>query len=92
VDSGTSLKTSIPNKNWPSIPNPNNNPPPSFYQGLRIVEVLESESNQNREKEKFNRVDLKAVNQHGDIILIEVQYERELDFLCLEPQKQSRNI
>ena len=47
---GTSLQTSIPNENWPSIPNPNNNP--SFYQGLKIVEVLESESNQNREKEK----------------------------------------
>ena len=38
---------------------------------LRIPEILESESNRERFREKFNRVDLKVKNAKGEIILIE---------------------
>ena len=45
---------------------------------LRIVELLESESNQDTAEDKFNRVDVKAKNSRGDIIIVEVQLTREL--------------
>jgi len=48
---------------------------------LRILEILESESNKEDTRDKFNRVDLKVKNQKDEIIVIEVQYERELDYL-----------
>ena len=49
---------------------------------ITILEILESESNKQEPTDKFNRVDLKVNNQQGEIILIEVQYEREFD--CLQ--------
>jgi predicted transposase/invertase (TIGR01784 family) len=46
-----------------------------------IQEVLESEGNKETVRDKFNRVDLKVKNEAGDILIIEVQYDREFDFL-----------
>ena len=46
-----------------------------------ILEILESESNQESVTDKYNRVDLKVKNSAGEIIIIEVQYEREYDYL-----------
>ena len=43
---------------------------------IHIVEILESESNQTQEYDKYNRVDIKARNSKGEIILIEVQNSR----------------
>ena len=48
---------------------------------ITIVEILESESNQASADDKFNRVDIKARNSKGDIIIIEVQNTRELYYL-----------
>jgi predicted transposase/invertase (TIGR01784 family) len=48
---------------------------------VKIVEILESEGNQNAEDDKFNRVDIKAKNSKGEIILVEVQQTRELYYL-----------
>ncbi|MBF0547623.1 MAG: Rpn family recombination-promoting nuclease/putative transposase [Candidatus Riflebacteria bacterium] len=48
---------------------------------IRIVEILESESNQEGRFDKFNRLDLKAKTLDEEIILIEVQYEQEFDYL-----------
>ncbi len=48
---------------------------------IQILEILESESNQEKYRDKFNRVDLKVKNQKNEIIIIEVQYEREFDYL-----------
>ncbi|NEX18297.1 MAG: hypothetical protein C1943_17240 [Halochromatium sp.] len=48
---------------------------------IQILEVLDSESGRDTPIEKLNRVDLRARNQHGEIILIEVQYERQFDYL-----------
>ena len=48
---------------------------------LRIDEILESESNQDGFDDKFNRVDIKAKNSRGDIIIVEVQLTRELYYL-----------
>ncbi|WP_295443372.1 Rpn family recombination-promoting nuclease/putative transposase [uncultured Thiodictyon sp.] len=48
---------------------------------IQILEVLESESNKDTAFDKQNRVDLKARNAGGEIILIEVQYQRQFDYL-----------
>lgn len=48
---------------------------------ITIVEILESESNQLTADDKFNRVDIKALNSKGEIIIIEVQNTRELYYL-----------
>jgi predicted transposase/invertase (TIGR01784 family) len=48
---------------------------------IKILEILESESNKASRDDKFNRVDLKVKNQMGEIILVEVQHEREFDYL-----------
>ncbi len=48
---------------------------------ITIMELLESESNQLSADDKFNRVDIKAMNSKGEIIIIEVQNTRELYYL-----------
>jgi len=48
---------------------------------IKIIEILESESNQDMLSDKFNRLDLKVKNQNDEIILIEIQYSSELDYL-----------
>ena len=50
-------------------------------ESMTIVEILESESNQDTADDKFNRVDIKAKNAKGDIIIVEVQLTRELYYL-----------
>ena len=52
-----------------------------FNDKTKIVEILESESNQQRSDDKFNRVDIKAKNSKGEIIIVEVQNTRELYYL-----------
>ena len=46
-----------------------------------IDHLLESESNKEDKNDKFNRVDMLVTNAKKELILIEVQYEPELDYL-----------
>lgn len=48
---------------------------------VTILELLESESNQQTVDDKFNRVDIKALNSKGEIIIVEIQNTRELYYL-----------
>ena len=48
---------------------------------IHIVEILESEGNQQTEEDKFNRVDIKALNSKNEIVIIEIQNTRELYYL-----------
>ena len=48
---------------------------------ITISEILESEGNQETETDKFNRVDIKARNSKGEIIIVEVQLTRQLYYL-----------
>ena len=48
---------------------------------IRVEEILESESSQMNKDDKFNRVDVKAKNSKGDIILIEIQQSEEYYYL-----------
>jgi predicted transposase/invertase (TIGR01784 family) len=48
---------------------------------ITILDVLDSESNKDYKLDKFNRVDLKVRNHKQEIIIIEIQYDREYDYL-----------
>ena len=48
---------------------------------IKILEILESEANKENCHDKFNRVDLKVKDQKQAIIIIELQYDKELDYL-----------
>jgi predicted transposase/invertase (TIGR01784 family) len=50
-------------------------------ENIKINKLLESESNQETETDKFNRVDLLVENSKGELIIIEVQNTTELDYL-----------
>ncbi|MDQ6975171.1 MAG: Rpn family recombination-promoting nuclease/putative transposase [Mariprofundaceae bacterium] len=52
-----------------------------LYDDITITEVLESEANKEHTCDKYNRVDLKVRNAAGELIIIEVQYEGEVDYL-----------
>lgn len=52
-----------------------------LHEKITISQILESESNQNFRDEKFNRVDIKAMNSKGEIIIVEIQLTRELYYL-----------
>lgn len=47
---------------------------------VSIIEILESEANQEYEKNKFNRVDLLAKDNQNRFILIELQHDSENDY------------
>ncbi len=48
---------------------------------LEIVEILESEGNAESEQAKYNRVDLLAKDSQGRRVLVEIQNERESDYI-----------
>jgi predicted transposase/invertase (TIGR01784 family) len=52
-----------------------------LHDDIHILEILDAESNKDDACDKQNRVDVKVRNANGEILLIEVQYERELDYL-----------
>ena len=52
-----------------------------LFTDITILKILESEGNQETEDQKFNRVDIKVKDSEQRIIIIEVQYSRELDYL-----------
>lgn len=48
---------------------------------IKIVDILESEGNQQQADDKFNRVVIKAKNNKGEIIIVEIQNTSELYYL-----------
>lgn len=52
-----------------------------LFDEITIKEILESEGNKETSEDKFNRLDIKVKNSLDEIILIEIQYNRELDYL-----------
>jgi len=52
-----------------------------LFEDITILEILESESNKETKDDKFNRIDIKVKNSNDEIILIEIQYDRELDYM-----------
>jgi predicted transposase/invertase (TIGR01784 family) len=52
-----------------------------FGEHVKIIELLESESNRENKDAKSNQVDIKAKNSKDEIILVEIQLEHQADFL-----------
>jgi conserved hypothetical protein (putative transposase or invertase) len=48
---------------------------------IKVMDILERESNMEAENRKFNRVDLKCKDSQGRQIIIEIQNQREADYL-----------
>ena len=51
-----------------------------LFDDIKILEVLESESNKEDEYDKYNQVDIKVKNSKGELLIIEVQSNNEVDF------------
>lgn len=49
-------------------------------QDIKIQEILESESNRQHERDKSNRVDILVKSDSDELMLIEIQNEREHDY------------
>lgn len=60
---------------------------------IHILEILESEGNQQSEDDKFNRVDINAKDSKDEIIIVEIQNTRELYYLerILDQRKNMRD-
>ncbi len=52
-----------------------------LHDDIKILDILDGESNKDSQESKFNRVDIKVRNQQDEIVIIEVQFEQELDYL-----------
>jgi len=52
-----------------------------LQQDIKIVSLLESESNRDDETDKFNRVDLVVEDQNKELIVVEIQNNREVHYL-----------
>jgi predicted transposase/invertase (TIGR01784 family) len=59
---------------------------------LKVIEVLESESNKEFMEDKFNQVDVLVKDHKGRNILIEIQNTRESDYLYRMVYGTSKNI
>lgn len=51
-----------------------------LFDDIRIEQILESESNQETEEDKFNRVDILTQNSKNELIIIEIQSTYEIDY------------
>ena len=48
---------------------------------IQVLSLLESEGNSRYADDKFNRVDLAVVDEHDEILLIEIQHDLDIDHL-----------
>ena len=51
-----------------------------LFDNIKIEYILESESNQETEDEKFNRVDILTQNSKHELIIVEIQSTYEIDY------------
>lgn len=51
-----------------------------LFDDIRIEKILESESNQETDDDKFNRVDILTQNSKNELIIIEIQNTYEIDY------------
>jgi len=51
-----------------------------LFDNIKIEQILESESNQDYDDDKFNRVDILTHNSKNELIIIEIQSTYEIDY------------
>jgi predicted transposase/invertase (TIGR01784 family) len=52
-----------------------------FHEDIKIKSLLSEEGNKEEAEDKSNRVDIMIENREGEIIIVEIQNTRELDYL-----------
>ena len=52
-----------------------------FHEDIKIKSLLSEEGNKEEAEDKSNRVDIMVENREGEIIIVEIQNTRELDYL-----------
>ena len=63
-----------------------------LFENIKIKQILESESNQETEDNKFNRVDILTQNSKNELIIIEIQSTYELDYFQRMAYGASKSI
>ncbi len=51
-----------------------------LFENIKIERILESESNQDSDTDKFNRVDILTQNSKNELLIIEIQSTYEIDY------------
>lgn len=51
-----------------------------LFEDIKIEQILESESNQDSDDDKFNRVDILTQNSKNELIIVEIQSSYEIDY------------
>ena len=51
-----------------------------LFDNIKIEQILESESNQESDDDKFNRVDILTQNSKNELLIIEIQSSYEIDY------------
>ncbi len=51
-----------------------------LFDDIRIEKILESEGNQEKETDKYNRVDILTQNSKNELVIIEIQSTYEIDY------------
>jgi len=51
-----------------------------LHEDITILSLIDSESNQENARDKFNRVDLMVKTAKGEQLIIEVQYDHQVDY------------
>ncbi|MFN5787164.1 MAG: Rpn family recombination-promoting nuclease/putative transposase [Bacteroidota bacterium] len=51
-----------------------------LFDDIKIQKILESESNQETENDKYNRLDILTQNSKNELIIVEIQNTYEIDF------------
>ena len=57
-----------------------------------IIRILESEGNKEDSEDKFNRIDVLAENSKGELVIIEVQNNRELAWIIHSLHKKENAL
>ena len=63
-----------------------------LFDNIKIKQILESESNQNADDDKFNRVDILTKNSKNELIIIEIQSNYEIDYFHRMAYSVSKSI
>ena len=63
-----------------------------LFDNIKIEQILESESNQETDDDKFNRVDILTHNSKNELIIIEIQSSYEIDYFHRMAYGTSKSI
>ncbi len=63
-----------------------------LFDNIKIEQILESESNQETEDGKYNRVDILTQNSKNELIIIEIQSTYEIDYFHRMAYSVSKSI